>query len=375
MRCAQKNDHTYKTCPIKDPTNFKCIYCHGNHAACSKSCPKIIEACNKLHEAIRYKIGTSSIQSFPNYKYTKKFQKYKCIANQDPQPLLQLINDNLGSSLSFEIEQMLFAKSDDQDPNMNKTMEDENEQTNCDVLSSPIKIDNFPETVGYKINSKHGNELALFSHYSSPSTELNEKLFEYATNNFKFFIIVGDFNALNSNWFCPKSNKKENVLLSTIEILDLFILNNETPTYKRSKNILDLFICSKKHKYRKVLRSKPPLNYPLLCPKSIDTSVQNLTNDIQEALKIATDRYEIKNFKNNKLAVPYHILKLIKFKRKIRRLDQKHNNPAQKKLFNYLEQIITILPIIQPKLQNYLHSNIRETRLVYLSNRKLYAYN
>ena len=91
-------------------------------------------------------------------------------------------------------------------------------------------------------------------------------------------------------------------------------------------------------KFREVLRSKPPLNYPLLCPKSIDTSVQNLTNDIQEALKIATDRYEIKNFKNNKLAVPYHILKLIKFKRKIRRLVQKHNNPAHKKLFNYLER-------------------------------------
>ncbi|RNA02789.1 hypothetical protein BpHYR1_000056, partial [Brachionus plicatilis] len=117
--------------------------------------------------------------------------------------------------------------------------------------------------------------------------------------------------------------------------------------------------------------------------------------------------------------VPYHILKLIKFKRKIRRLVQKHNNPAHKKLFNYLERnlklelsrhknhiredkltylkefnqseskhwqallsinkenkkMITILPVIQPKLQNYLHSNIRETRLVYLSNRKLYAYN
>ncbi|RMZ99847.1 hypothetical protein BpHYR1_038257, partial [Brachionus plicatilis] len=45
------------------------------------------------------------------------------------------------------------------------------------IKGSPIKIDNFPETVGYKINFKHGNELALVSHYSSPSTELNEKLF------------------------------------------------------------------------------------------------------------------------------------------------------------------------------------------------------
>ncbi|RNA15879.1 RNA-directed DNA polymerase from mobile element jockey-like [Brachionus plicatilis] len=470
MRCSQKNDHTYKSCPIKDPTNFKCINCHGNHAACSKSCPKIIEACNKLRDKQSgssndkkqefkkiessfnkdTRLGHHKSKAPPTINILKfiielfrNFRSLSASLHQDPQPLLQLINYNLDSSLSFEIEQMLFAKSDDQDPNMNNTMEDENEQilhlncqsiqsdskkiqifdlinqTNCDVLSlneiflkkdnnlnfngyltlrsdriekkgggsalcikksikgSPIKKDNFPETVGYKINLKHGNELALISHYSSPSTELNEKLFEYATNNFKFFIIVSDFNAWNSNWFCPKSNKKRNFLLSTIEKLDLFILNNETPTYKRIlpasisdhlpisasfKNISTdpkIFETIKWQKFREVLRSKPPLNYPLLCPKSIDTSVQNLTNDIQEALKIATDRYEIKNFKNNKLTVPFHILKLIKFKRKIRRLVQKHNNPAHKKLFNYLERNL--------KLELSRHKNhILEDKLTYL---------
>ncbi|RNA09009.1 RNA-directed DNA polymerase from mobile element jockey-like, partial [Brachionus plicatilis] len=106
------------------------------------------------------------------------------------------------------------------------------------INGTHIKIDNIPETVGYKIKLKNGNELALFSHYSSPSSELNEKLFEYAANNFKFFLIVGDFNALNTSWFSPTTNKK-------VEKLGLFILNNETPTYKRSKNILDLIICSK----------------------------------------------------------------------------------------------------------------------------------
>ncbi|RNA37249.1 hypothetical protein BpHYR1_047262 [Brachionus plicatilis] len=160
-------------------------------------------------------------------------------------------------------------------------------------------------------------------------------------------------------------------------------------------------------KQKKMLYALTNINAAKLPFTLIDTSVQNLTNDIQEALKIATD------------PVPYHILKLIKFKRKIRRLVQKHNNPAHKTLFNYLERnlklelsrhknhvledkltylkefnqseskhwqallsinkennkMITVLPAIQPKLQNYLHSNIRETMLVYLSNRKLYAYN
>ncbi|RNA16743.1 RNA-directed DNA polymerase from mobile element jockey-like, partial [Brachionus plicatilis] len=48
-----------------------------------------------------------------------------------------------------------------------------------------IKIDNIPETVGYKIKLKNGNELALFSHSS-----------------------IGDFDALNTSWFCPTTNKK-----------------------------------------------------------------------------------------------------------------------------------------------------------------------
>ncbi|RNA19710.1 Nucleic-acid-binding from transposon X, partial [Brachionus plicatilis] len=155
MRCAQKNDHTYKTCPIKDPTNFKCINCHGNHAACSKSCPKIIEACNKLRDKQSgsskdkkqefkkiessfnkdTRLGHHQPKAPPTLNILKfiieLFRNFRSISaslHQDPQPLLQLINDNLGSSLSFEIEQMLFAKSNDQDPNMNNTMEDENEQ-------------------------------------------------------------------------------------------------------------------------------------------------------------------------------------------------------------------------------------------------------
>ena len=50
MRCSKKNDHTYKTCPVKDPSLYKCTNCQGNHASCSKSCPKIIEALNKMSE-------------------------------------------------------------------------------------------------------------------------------------------------------------------------------------------------------------------------------------------------------------------------------------------------------------------------------------
>ncbi|RNA27149.1 hypothetical protein BpHYR1_028970 [Brachionus plicatilis] len=41
----------------------------------------------------------------------RNFRSISASLHQDPQPLLQLINDNLGSSLSFEIEQMLFTSS------------------------------------------------------------------------------------------------------------------------------------------------------------------------------------------------------------------------------------------------------------------------
>ncbi|RNA00277.1 RNA-directed DNA polymerase from mobile element jockey-like [Brachionus plicatilis] len=248
------------------------------------------------------------------------------------------------------------------------------------IIGTHIKIDSIPETVGYKIKLKNGNELALFSHYSSPSSELNEKLFEYAANNFKFFLKVGDFNALNTSWFCPTTNKKGNILLRIAEKLGLFILNNETPTYKRSKNILDLIICSKNmleniekfdvlshsisdhcpiaatfknittdpkyfeninwQKFRETLRSKPAEKNSHLNAKDLDMAVQSLTNEIQEALKTATNRFQIKNVKNNVLTIPQHILKLIKFKRKVRRMFQNHYNPAHKKLFYYLKRTL-----------------------------------
>ncbi|RNA09006.1 reverse transcriptase [Brachionus plicatilis] len=64
MRCAKRNDHTYKTCPVSDPKYFKCINCLGNHAACSKSCPKIIEAISKLSE----KQAVKSNNKYPLFK-------------------------------------------------------------------------------------------------------------------------------------------------------------------------------------------------------------------------------------------------------------------------------------------------------------------
>ncbi|RNA18259.1 RNA-directed DNA polymerase from mobile element jockey-like, partial [Brachionus plicatilis] len=140
------------------------------------------------------------------------------------------------------------------------------------------------------------------------------------------------------------------------EKLGLFILNNETPTYKRCKNILDSIICSKNmlekiekfdflshsisdhcpiaapfinittdpkyfeninwQKFRETLRSKPDEKNSHLNAKDLDMAVQSITNEIQEALKTATNRFQIKNVKNNVLTIPQHILKLIKFKRK-----------------------------------------------------------
>ncbi|CAF1019683.1 unnamed protein product, partial [Brachionus calyciflorus] len=45
-------------------------------------------------------------------------------------------------------------------------------------------------------------------------------------------------------WYCKESNKKGEILEKIIEKFNLFIVNNSSPTYKKSGNILDLSICS-----------------------------------------------------------------------------------------------------------------------------------
>ena len=81
---------------------------------------------------------------------------------------------------------------------------------------------------------------AIFSIYTTPEIKnLNFEFFNYVMGNYKKLIIIGDLNASLEN-----GQLKRNRLEGIIAKGHLHILNNKTPTFLRSKNVLDLSICS-----------------------------------------------------------------------------------------------------------------------------------
>ena len=106
------------------------------------------------------------------------------------------------------------------------------------------KFQDHSYSVGFLMSAKNNLKIAIFSIYITPQENLKKELFEAITQNHKNFIIVGDLNAKNKQWHCKNTNPK-GILLEQITLSNnLHILNNKTPTYGRSKSIIDLSICS-----------------------------------------------------------------------------------------------------------------------------------
>ena len=106
--------------------------------------------------------------------------------------------------------------------------------TKQDYLSDEVLI----------LNAKHdGRSYDIIIIYAPPDSTSNfEYLNKYLNQNNKEVIIMGDLNAKHTNWFCPFDNRKGFFLNNVIFENNLVIINNNSPTYKFSKNILDLFL-------------------------------------------------------------------------------------------------------------------------------------
>ena len=58
--------------------------------------------------------------------------------------------------------------------------------------------------------SLENNALTIVNVYTHPKSNTNYKFLEKIASKYKNLITVGDFNATNTNWFCPSSNKGDN---------------------------------------------------------------------------------------------------------------------------------------------------------------------
>ena len=152
------------------------------------------------------------------------------------------------------------------------------------IPGNEIKISNNninSNAVGFEIECG-SHSLAIFSIYCSPLTPLNNNLLEHICTKYKYFIILGDLNANNHMWNCKSYNKKGHDLENLINRFNLQIMNSKTPTYKRSKNVLDLSICSNSlasYSYtHKVLKSQISDHQPTFTTiKGINPKRESLT--------------------------------------------------------------------------------------------------
>lgn len=134
--------------------------------------------------------------------------------------------------------------------------------------------------IGFELELKNNNKLAIFSFYISPCTRLNLELFEHLTKKFKNFIIIGDFNAKNSMWHCQSTDPKGEVLENFISEFNLHVLNCPKNTFNRGKSVLDLSICS--NYIRNFFNSHPVLDNQISDHQPTITTFSNIFAESKE---------------------------------------------------------------------------------------------
>ena len=111
------------------------------------------------------------------------------------------------------------------------------DSSNTDMLAIKLNIENL------KIN--------VISIYAYPKNELDIHQIDKIVDKKNGTIILGDFNSKHKQWFCKNNNKNGIILNNFIEAHNLEIINDSTPTFKRSQNIIDLMITTQ-NLYKKI---------------------------------------------------------------------------------------------------------------------------
>jgi hypothetical protein len=145
------------------------------------------------------------------------------------------------------------------------------------------------EIVGIKININNFN-FHIFSYYNSPSDTLDENTIIELYQKYKNMILIGDLNALLTNYGASKNNTNGNILESILDKTELIIQDNKDPTFCQVywSNVKNTTI-----KYESVL------DYTLASP-SIANKISSY-NIIKDSI-LSSDHYLIEC----KLIIPNH---------------------------------------------------------------------
>lgn len=247
-----------------------------------------------------------------------------------------------------------------------------------EIVIPPLKT---VEAVGVEVHAPAGT-IRLISVYLPPKKTLHPEDLEALADSTKATIIAGDLNAKHVNWNSKSTNAKGRVLMRHSLANDLTVVGPKDPTHYsgRSKHfhgdVLDIAILSGVRRsvcletltaltsdhnpilieYGDEMTCEPPaerLNYAKAdwklfqatlaettvaeIPSSregIDKAVQNLTGNIQAAIKKAVP--VLKARRNDLYDLPPAIIKAIAIKNKARRDYQRFRTSDTKKRYNAL---------------------------------------
>lgn len=122
------------------------------------------------------------------------------------------------------------------------------------LIKNEIPFDEIPlentgeiEAIAVKLNINNSYILAI-SCYAPPNCRFDPIFLQHTIEKYKNekIIIMGDFNALSNCWYCPENNRSGEILEEFVQANDLIVKNTNIPTFEKSQNVLDLFICNKK---------------------------------------------------------------------------------------------------------------------------------
>jgi hypothetical protein len=223
--------------------------------------------------------------------------------------------------------------------------------------------------------------ILIISIYARPRVKLSLEPLTDVFKKYKEIIILGDFNSTHKNWYCRNKNQNGEILNNFINKYDLHIANTNEPTFKRSLNILDLCITTKKaienienfetcdsiesdHKmiklsYRTATNShhnSSRRKYAIVDWKKYTATLDNeqITNKYQDAVNIdekaeLLTKLMLEAYENAKIffrtrskpkILPANVLEKIKQRRRLRREFMNTRNPSLKTEINRIKKEI-----------------------------------
>ncbi len=238
------------------------------------------------------------------------------------------------------------------------------------ILKSKSTLDY--EYIAIEICSAN-EKVTLLNAYTHPKSKTKynfiENIMKLTSNK---IICVGDLNATNIAWFCMSSNNRGKELEKLCSENNLIIANNDTPTSRKSTNIIDMIICSDRLINRiedlKVdttfdVSDHWPVRFKLeftpgassidkinwtkfqeemdssICNKvtninstdDLEIEAQFIGDHIKSVISNNTVKVEVKS---HDLKVPKDILSLIKYKKKLMRLYSSTHDQVIKNIVN-----------------------------------------